>query len=299
MNGGSLNICFDELCVTPRPTATSTATPTPTPEKDVSCPTGLELEGRYRISADGLEDVFISKISTEALVKDFYGYSGSSLTYAAADYITRDNASTIIVHEEASTGKHSLIIVNGAPLSTADGEFVNMVVEVSQLPSTFSVELIDDPNVDTFIASPTAGTVEAAWTWKRPYTDGIVISMPQEEFCIDLTVISNTYASVWNFFSGQSILEDVRVKRIDSFLLIQLCYELTKAFSYFSGFCSEYGRFLPYTLLRAVLHNAESNDSSSDSKRGSYCDRNSTASARFPDVVSGRYAPKVENPIGR
>lgn len=114
------------------------------------------------------------------------------------------------MHQDTKTGAHSLIILNGPPLAN-DNDYVHMAVRVDKLPEEAQVAVMDDPDTDSFVVFRQERATEVNWSWKRPYSDGIAISMPMKEFCIDVTVLNNTYPSEWKFYSRQSIIEGVSV----------------------------------------------------------------------------------------
>lgn len=181
----------------------------------ITCPVGTEAADGYRVTGPGLSDDLVIFPSTSAsTVADFYEY-GTNLFYSAIDTIVAENVTGIVVHNDSNSGVHSLIIVNGPPLAVQD-KYVRMSVRVSNLPATAQVAVMDDPDTDSFMAFPAEGVVEATWAWKQPNSDGIAISMPQKDFCVDITILSNTYASVFNFFSNDHVIPEVGTREVDS-----------------------------------------------------------------------------------
>lgn len=216
--GSAVNICYESACATPTPsptlspsptaapTTSSPPSPTPTP---LSCPVGSAAMGRYRVSAAGMPDTLLDAVETATTVEDFYRYSGSQ--NGAAREVIVSNASTIAVHRDVNNDEYSLLLLNGPPLMAGDN-YVQMDVEVSRLPATAIMAVTDDPATDSFSYSPTTGTITANWAWKQPYSDGIAIRMPKEKFCVDITILSNTYPTEWKFYSRNKILSDTSVR---------------------------------------------------------------------------------------
>lgn len=174
-----------------------------------TCASGLQKVDRYHVTSQGLPgDIYIAATSSSSSVTEFYDYSGGSLTYSGTNWIIQ-NTSTIGIHRDSNTEKHSLILLNGPPLEVGDA-FVRASVEVSKLPVSAQVAVVDDPKTDTFEISPEDGTLVVNWRWKNPNSDGIAITIPQNSFCVDVRVLSTTHPSKWIFYSGQRILQGVR-----------------------------------------------------------------------------------------
>lgn len=156
-----------------------------------------------------MPDTLLDAVETATTVEDFYRYSGSQ--NGAAREVIVSNASTIAVHRDVNNDEYSLLLLNGPPLMAGDN-YVQMDVEVSRLPATAIMAVTDDPATDSFSYSPTTGTITANWAWKQPYSDGIAIRMPKEKFCVDITILSNTYPTEWKFYSRNKILSDTSVR---------------------------------------------------------------------------------------
>lgn len=180
------------------------------PNRSGDCDADSFLADRYRLSGEGLPEVFIETVDSATNVDTFYNYRRSSLFYAASKEITTDNATTLAIHRDTSTGDHSLIILNGPPLENGDS-YVRMSVEVSNLPRSANIAVRDDPETDIFRLSRITGKARASWAWKQPYSDGVAISMPGKDFCVDIKVLTNTYPTEWKFYSGYRTLPDVSV----------------------------------------------------------------------------------------
>lgn len=179
------------------------------PQRDVSassamatsCDPDSGLVDQYKISAAGMADIRIYTTTTSSSVIDFYQYGSLQNAYGGSDAITRSNISTIIVHKNAITEEHSLIVINGPPLEPKR-PFVRMSVEISSLPANISLAVRDDPNSDTFELSPDAATLSLEWAWKNPYSDGVAVLMRDKNFCVDVSVSKNTHPTFWTFMSG-------------------------------------------------------------------------------------------------
>lgn len=220
--GASINICYDPFCLTPTPTPTATPTLTPTPTSTPTpsptptlapgqCAPGLTIADRWRISRSGTTITYISALQTTSSVEDFYDYSKGYLVYAAATEIVIENVTTIAVHHDTSLDEYSILLVNGPPLSVPTG-YVHMEVEVSKLPITASIAVMDDPITDKFSINPDNGTAIANWHWKQPFTDGVAFRLPNKDFCLNINVLKNTYPSRWNFNSAFSTISGVSAK---------------------------------------------------------------------------------------
>lgn len=175
----------------------------------ITCPVGSEPAEAYRITGSTLDDVIILPAISASTIVDFYEY-GTNLDYSATENIMTENTTSIAVHVDSTTGVRSLILVNGPPLAAGD-EYVHMNIDVQGLPPTAQIEVMDDPVTDSFTWDPAQGRMEIDWSWKMPNTDGVAISIPNKDFCVDVNVLSNTYVSSFSFFSVDRALETVSI----------------------------------------------------------------------------------------
>lgn len=172
------------------------------------CGVDTKLSEGYRISAEGMEDIHVSTVDSETAVETFYSYR-TDLQYAAANYLMVPNVTILAVHRNVLTEEHSLIILNGPPLATEKDKFVDMSLRVTNLPRTAEVAVRDDPNTDQFRLFTARRTLWVKWAWKMPFSDGVAVRMPQKDFCVDIEILRNSYPSMWNFVSAQSVLLQV------------------------------------------------------------------------------------------
>lgn len=176
--------------------------------QEVLCPIGSKLLKGYQISAEGMPSVRISTVDSDTSVENFYKYR-TDLHYAASNILMVQNVTILAVHRNRLTEDHSLIILNGPPLTRRRNRFVRMSLRVTKLPRTAQVAVMDDPETDQFRLFRSRRTLWVKWAWKRPFSDGIAVRMPGNDFCVDIEVLRNNRPSRWNFFSAQSVLPQV------------------------------------------------------------------------------------------
>eukprot|EP00190_Bangiopsis_sp_CCMP1999_P000021 CAMPEP_0198726058 /NCGR_PEP_ID=MMETSP1475-20131203/3237_1 /TAXON_ID= ORGANISM="Unidentified sp., Strain CCMP1999" /NCGR_SAMPLE_ID=MMETSP1475 /ASSEMBLY_ACC=CAM_ASM_001111 /LENGTH=821 /DNA_ID=CAMNT_0044487937 /DNA_START=83 /DNA_END=2544 /DNA_ORIENTATION=+ len=165
------------------------------------CADGEAVVSRWEVSSEGHEPIVIRATETDDNVEKLYNYrTAGDSQFSAKNSFNRRDKSVILVHRDNSTEEYSLMVQNGMPTKAGNG-FVRLDMQISGLPDSALFAVRDDPTADGFALAN--NTALMSWLWKRPYTDGAALRMPNKDFCVDVEVIVGSHSSLEFLFISE------------------------------------------------------------------------------------------------
>ena len=147
----------------------------------------------YSISLDGTDVGLVNPIETPETGAQYYGFTLPG--YGTPAFGAEANKGFVWLHRNTLTGDISIGLIQ----NKQGGGNGSMRVTFGGLPVTASLDLKDDPTVDTYSLTPPSAVFNWAW---GGYSDGAVVGGLNGLWEITLTPSNVIGISSWDFVSG-------------------------------------------------------------------------------------------------
>jgi hypothetical protein len=137
---------------------------------------------------------------TDEDVATFYSYDFPADKSYNGTYAANSDDSMIFLHQDATTGALSLVVVHDKPVDGSGGQ---VHFDVSGLGPGATMAVEDDPGLDDVLTLDGAGNASLTWSWHECCTDGVALSgIDWDAGCVTVTPTFTAGIDTWSFVDG-------------------------------------------------------------------------------------------------